>query len=338
MRARLSYDDYKLDIGYSKNLDDFDDARVNGRASRSTIPRPPSSLLLTDMTLVGESERVQGEVYEADYKFAIDKIVAVGTDKAETTIEGIHYQVTSSVDDGFMDVGAKLGTGKMRHSALAELEFDIDEVHYDFTLRRLHAETLDKLMTGIKAAYSKPVSTVADVDAVMMTPIKEHGLALLKHDPEFVIDRIGIVTPEGEGVIKGVVRLKGMDQADFASGLHGVAQQDRSRHHHRGGAEADREDPQRRHRRRAWPSTRDSRSAKVTSSSATSNSRRASSRSTARPREFRDLAAAARRRGDAAPEDRRRRSRIRDSESSCPRSRTFPSSRSRARRAAARNT
>ncbi len=41
---------------------------------------------------------------------------------------------------------------------------------------------------------------------------------MLKHDPEFVIDRIGVLTPQGEGVIKGVVRFKGMDQADFASG------------------------------------------------------------------------------------------------------------------------
>ena len=43
----------------------------------------------------------------------------------------------------------------------------------------------------------------------MFAPLKEHGMELLKHDPEFVIDRIGIVTPEGEGYIKGVITLKG---------------------------------------------------------------------------------------------------------------------------------
>jgi uncharacterized protein YdgA (DUF945 family) len=213
----VSYDDYQLDIGYSKNLDDFD---MEGEWPRIEANNPATAeqLVLTDMSLVGDSERVQGEVYEADYKFAIDKILAVGADKVETTIEGIKYQVTSSVDDGFMDVGARLGTGKLKNSALADLQFDIEEMHYDFTLRRLHAGTLDKLMAGIKAAYSKRVSTVADVDAAMMTPIKEHGFALLKHDPEFVVDRIGVVTPQGEGVIKGVLRFKGMDQADFAPG------------------------------------------------------------------------------------------------------------------------
>lgn len=212
----LTYEDYKLDVGYSKNLDDFD---VQGEWPRIEANNPATSerLVVTGMSLVGESQRVQGEVYEADYKFAIDKIIGVGVDQAETTIEGSYFLVVAPVDDGFMDVGAKLGTGKLSHPALAELQFDIEEVHYDFTLRRLHVETLDKLMVGIKAAYSKPVSTMADVNAVIFAPMKEHGFALLKHDPEIVIDRIGVVTPQGEGVIKGVLRLKGINEADFGA-------------------------------------------------------------------------------------------------------------------------
>ena len=193
---------------------------MQGEWPRIEANNPANSerLLLSGMSLVAESERMQGEVYESDFRFGIDKIVAVSDDLAETNIEGIRYLVESSVDDGFMDVAAKLGTGKVTHPALAELQFDIDEVHYDFGLRRLHVETIDKLMVGIKAAYSKPVSTVADVEAVVIAPMKEHGFALLKHDPEFVIDRIGIVTPQGEAVIKGVLRLKGVSEADFAAG------------------------------------------------------------------------------------------------------------------------
>ena len=77
-------------------------------------------------------------------------------------------------------------------------------------MRRLHDETLEKLMADIKAVYSKPVATVADVEKVMLEPFKQRALELLRHDPEFVIDRIGIKTPEGEGYIKGVIRLKGV--------------------------------------------------------------------------------------------------------------------------------
>ena len=52
----------------------------------------------------------------------------------------------------------------------------------------------------------------------MFAPLKEHGMELLKYDPEFVIDRIGIVTPEGDGYIKGVITLKGATAEDFAGG------------------------------------------------------------------------------------------------------------------------
>jgi uncharacterized protein YdgA (DUF945 family) len=213
----LTYDDFELEIGYSKNLDDFD---MNGDWPRIEANNPANSELLrvSGMSLVTESDRVQGEVYESDFKFVIEEVVAVTADQVEITIEGIHYLADSSVDDGFMNVGAKVGTGKVTHPALAELQFEVEEAHYDFSLRRLHVETLDKMMAGIKAAYRQPVSTIADVQAVIFAPMKQHGAGLLKHDPEFVIDRIGFVTPQGEGVIKGVLRFKGMNQDDFAAG------------------------------------------------------------------------------------------------------------------------
>ena len=65
------------------------------------------------------------------------------------------------------------------------------------------------MMADMKAMYSKPFDSTWTSTNVMFAPFKEHGMELLKHDPAFVIDRIGIVTPEGDGYIKGVVKLKG---------------------------------------------------------------------------------------------------------------------------------
>ncbi len=56
----------------------------------------------------------------------------------------------------------------------------------------------------------------------MFAPLKEHGMELLKYDPEFVIDRIGIATPDGDGYIKGVVKLKGATAEDFGAGSMGL--------------------------------------------------------------------------------------------------------------------
>lgn len=210
----LEYDDFELVVGYSKKFDDFD---VDGSLPRLEVNNAKTGgrVLMSDFSVTGESERVQGDLYDSDISFAIDKLQIFGPDKKETFIEDIHYVVESDVDDGFMDISAKVGTGKVRSPFLADLDFQLDEIHYDFSMRRLHAETLEKLMADIKAVYTKPVATVADVERVMLEPIKQRAFELLRHDPELVIDRIGIKTPEGEGYLKGVIRLKGVTEADL---------------------------------------------------------------------------------------------------------------------------
>ena len=127
--------------------------------------------------------------------------------------------VDTRLDKEFMNVGAKLGSGSCQEQGAGDLQLEVREVHYDFTVRRLHAETLARLSTEFKQMYGKPMATVADMDAVMMAPLKQYGLELLKYDPEFVFDRIGLSTPDGDGYIKGVVRLKGVTPADLEVGF-----------------------------------------------------------------------------------------------------------------------
>jgi len=218
--GELKYDDFEFEIGYSENFDDVD-AEGSWPKIESSNSLTGERLLVNEMSIVGEGERVVGDLYNSDYKFAIAELRYIDAADQETSVDDIHYAVVSNIDKGFMNVGAKLGSGKVRTPALTELRFELDEVHYDFSLRRLHAETLEKLITSIKLAYTRPVATAADVDAALVTPFKEHGIALLRHDPEFVIERIGIVTPEGEGYIKGVIHLKGVTDADFQDGSFG---------------------------------------------------------------------------------------------------------------------
>jgi uncharacterized protein YdgA (DUF945 family) len=214
----LAYDDFDFTVGYSGSLDDFDVKgeipRISGDDSRDSMRYE-----LTGLTLVGKSERVKGDVYDADYRFLIDKVVLIDATTQEATVDGVHYIVKASTHEDFMDVSSKFGTGQVKHPALAEQQIELNEIHYDFTLRRLHTDTLARLMADIKAMYTKPVATMADVDAAVMAPFKTHGFALLKHDPEYVFDRVGIVTSDGEGVIKGVVRLKGLEESDIAHGF-----------------------------------------------------------------------------------------------------------------------
>jgi len=89
-------------------------------------------------------------------------------------------------------------------------------------MRRLHIETLVKMFAGMKAAYAKPLANALEMNKVIFAPLKEQGVELLKYDPELSIDRIGVVTPEGDGYLKGVITIKGATAEDFAGNSAGL--------------------------------------------------------------------------------------------------------------------
>ncbi len=215
--STIAYDDYKLDIGYSSHLDHFD---MDGKWPRFEVHDGNKNEVveIKGVRLTGDNDRIKDtDLYAGDVKFGIAEIHVVGADKAETTVEDVHYVVDMQTDGDFITMKAQLGSGKIRNKELSALKFDLNEVHYDFSMRRLHTETLQKMMVAMKKMYAEPMMDVAAIDAAIMQPFKQYAAELLKYDPEFVIDRIGIVTPEGEGVIKGVIKLKGVTPEDFTS-------------------------------------------------------------------------------------------------------------------------
>lgn len=217
----VSYDAFRFKLGYSAHLDDID---VAGDWPRVEIKdgTKGENFLLKGLALSGDSHRVRGDIYDGDFKFSIDQTRIVGSDQEVTEVADLHYIVDTTIDDDFMDVALKFGAGAVKSKAIEQLGLSLKEVHYDFTMRRLHLETLEKMVAAIKASYAKPVATAADVDAAMTQPMKEYGLELLKHDPEFVIDRFGGSTPDGDAYLKGIIKLKGVTGQDVAVGAMGL--------------------------------------------------------------------------------------------------------------------
>ena len=215
-KGSLKYDDYELDISYSGGLDDID---FDGSwPSLEIFPVEGGSVLVDDVTLTARNERILGDLYDTDARLHVDKVRIIGPDKSETLVEGVHYLVDTKVDEEFLDLGAQFGSGKVRSKELEEMKLELDEVHYDFTLRRLHTRTLADLYAAFKQMYARPVDA-GQVDAAVVAPLKRYGVELLKYEPEFVIDRIGVATADGDGYIKGVLRLKGATAEDFQAGF-----------------------------------------------------------------------------------------------------------------------
>ena len=216
-KTEISWETFKLAIGYSGNPDKYD---VDGKWPKFEVKDLANGthFVMTDMTLDGDGKRVKGDLYDGDFTFAIDKMNVEAKGNESFEIGNLHYVASSASKGEFTEMGARLGIGAVKSKQLAGLGVELKEIHYDFSMRRLHTDTLVKMLAGLKSIYSKPFTDPLEAEKVFFAPFKEHGAELLKYDPEFVIERIGIVTPEGDGYIKGVVTLKGAVPDDFGAG------------------------------------------------------------------------------------------------------------------------
>jgi uncharacterized protein YdgA (DUF945 family) len=216
-KAEISWETFKLAIGYSKNADKYD---VDGKWPKlAVVDRADhTNVVITDMTVEGDGKRALGDLYDGDITFLVKQFSVTDKDGENIEVNDVHYIVNAETKNDFMSMSAKMGSGAVKSKSLSAVGVELKEVHYDFGVRRLHAPTLQKMAVAMKAMYAKPLPDAAQIEQVMFAPLKEQGAELLKYDPEFVIDRMGIVTPEGDGYIKGVIKLKGATADDFATG------------------------------------------------------------------------------------------------------------------------
>lgn len=220
-KGSIAWDAFNLKIGIGRHADSYD---ISGRQPRMEVSGDPveEHFVMTDLTIDGSGKRVTEHLYDGDMMLGIGKMSVTGP-RTPFEIEAIKYGVGTHKKGDFMEYALKLGSGAIKAKQLDALGFPVKEVHYDMTVRHLHTATLEKLVGDLQSVYGKNLGTAganpSEIAAAVMGPLKEHGIELIKHDPELALDRIGIVTADGEGVIKGLIRLVGVTDQDLAAGV-----------------------------------------------------------------------------------------------------------------------
>jgi uncharacterized protein YdgA (DUF945 family) len=218
--GEVSWEDLRVAVSYSGDLDsldiDGDWPRVEFRDRAGT-----TSGIIEDVTIDGDSERIEGDLYDGDVELRVGK-VAIKEPSGAYDAEDVYYVGDSSLDGDFMSVTFGFGTGEISGSAFDTFGSKVEEMHYDFAVRRLHTKTLARLVTAIKESYTKAPIPGVSAEIAALGPIKAQALALFEHDPELVIDRLGLTTPDGEAYFKGVIRFKGVTEEDLAIGGLGL--------------------------------------------------------------------------------------------------------------------
>jgi uncharacterized protein YdgA (DUF945 family) len=213
--GELSYETFKLSVGVGRDGSSYD---VDGKWPGFTATgKEGGTFSMDDMTIDADGERIVGDIYDGEFAFKVKEFkLQENGDAAPVVISGAHYLGEALTKDDLMNLGLKLGTGAISGSTqLQQANIDIKEIHYDFSLRRLHVPTIDKMSQSFKKLYAQPMVDAAQAEKAIFGPFKEHAGELLAHDPELSIDRLGFVTPEGEIVAKGVIKFVGATPEDF---------------------------------------------------------------------------------------------------------------------------
>ncbi len=207
--AEMSWDDLDIDVSYSHDLDSIE---VVGDWPRFEAhdKAQDSHLLVEDVVFDAEARRVKGHLYDTDIELRIAEFSFGDAQDPKTTAQDLHYIVETSDDGDFMSVATRVGSGSVTGGVLTPQGLGIAATHYDFTVRRLHTDTLASLTDAIHESYRNPVAA---------TMVDEHVLALLARDPELVLDRLRIETAEGAADLRGVIRVKGATEKDLRMGL-----------------------------------------------------------------------------------------------------------------------
>jgi uncharacterized protein YdgA (DUF945 family) len=213
----FTYDTFKMAVGFSRNAESYD---IDGGLPRLQVKDASdgTDFTLTGLTIDGDGERVLDDLYDGEFAFKVKEVDVKGKGGAGgMQIQDAHYIVKQDTKNDFVTMAAQFGTGAIKNDEFKNMNIEVKEIHYDFSLRHLHAPTLQKIMTGVKAAYTLSLSNPENLEQAVLAPMKENAGELLKHDPEFGIDRIGLVTPDGQIMAKGLIKLTGATPEDFTN-------------------------------------------------------------------------------------------------------------------------
>jgi uncharacterized protein YdgA (DUF945 family) len=213
----IAWDDFSLAIGMASKGRSYD---VSGKQPRIEFRNADGSehVLFGKIRVQGKGSLVTEDLYDGDVAFGIGKVSVTSSRSPAVDVSDVHYTVQSTNKGDFFDYALRMGTGEVKTTALDALKVQLKEIHYDMTLRHLHAPTLQKLTRTVRDTYSGPMLDPVTAQTALIGPLTEQSKALLKYDPELVLDRIGIVTGKGEAAFKGTIKLVGVTDEDLKSG------------------------------------------------------------------------------------------------------------------------
>lgn len=214
--SRLSWEGFTATVDFTRNLQSY---TMTGEAPKLEILDGKGvAMLMSGLKFTGEQKRIFDDeplLYSGTQRFTLEqiRISDQNTKEAPVELRQVAYDVALPVNGEFIDMVAKMGAEAVRVG-----EQSYGPAHYDFSFRRLHARTTAKLYRAMMNMYSDPnFFSVGGDPGRMLAPLAEPALELLKHNPEFRIDRLTFKTAQGEAAVSASAKLKDGKPEDLSN-------------------------------------------------------------------------------------------------------------------------
>ena len=130
------------------------------------------------------------------------------------------YEVAMPIEGEFLDLVAKMGVDRVLIG-----DQNYGPVHYDFSLRHLHARATAGLYRAFLKLYADPetMTLAATEPARAFATLKAPGLELLKYNPQVRIDRLSFRMPQGEAAVAVEALLRDPKAEDMTDPINLIA-------------------------------------------------------------------------------------------------------------------
>lgn len=214
--TRLAWEGVTAKIDFSKHL-----ARYTLQATAPKLEIQDSAgprIVMSGMKLEGDNTRIFDDeplLYAGTQRFTLEQFSIEGEASQEQPVllKRLSYDVNAPVNGDFLDLTAKMGA-----ESLLVAGQDYGPAHYDFSFKHLHARTVAQLYRAMLQVYSDPAALATpERAATALAPLSAPALELLKHAPEFSIDRISFKSAHGEAMMSASAKLNDVKPEDVAN-------------------------------------------------------------------------------------------------------------------------
>jgi uncharacterized protein YdgA (DUF945 family) len=172
------------------------------------------TIKVTGMSMQGDQSKLFDDIpvfFSGSQQISIDEL---SVDQPESPVgqllmKGLSYEVDLPHEGEFVDL-----IERMSIERLSLGEESLGPIHFDYSLKRLHARAVAEVSQAFMSLYTEALSASSDEQAMaekLMPVFMEQGKRLLEHQPEFHLDRVSLANEQGESSFSGQVKLEPFD-------------------------------------------------------------------------------------------------------------------------------